>query len=227
MKLSSYTIDILKNFAKIRSSIIIRKGSYLITKNETGEVMAWAALDDSFPENCCIFDLNVFLSIITMFNDNETEFDFHPNHINIGNGNTTVKYKLAGQIIYDDMDEFTPKGKPNISNPSFTLELSEHQMKSMIKSASILNLNVISFTTNGVRAYSSQNGSENEYTFKMNVDGDSSVKAVIGVHNFNMLSGNYRVEVYDEYKCVKFINTDVGDLEYIIMYHETGESEND
>lgn len=225
MKLSKYTLSILKNFAKIRQSILIREGSGLITKNETGNMMAYAAVDDFFPQNCCIFDLNVFLQILSMFHIDEVELDFNKEYVEIGNNETKVKYFLANEAIYEDMNEKIPSTKPKLNEPTFRLDLSAEEIAGLTKGLAVLSLDTISISPNGVRAYSTKSGSSNDYTLNKSAGVDVDATAIIDGGLLDLYAGDYTINVHHEYNCVHFVNKTYGELEYYIMYKQLGASE--
>ncbi len=58
MQLSEKTIGILKNFATINQSILIKDGSNINTMSVQKNVLASAVVEESFPQEFGIYDLN-------------------------------------------------------------------------------------------------------------------------------------------------------------------------
>ena len=75
MKISDNTIKILKNFSSINQSILFRTGSTIRTKSPLSTIAAQAVVDEMFPFEFGIYDLNQFLSVVSLFED--PDFDFH------------------------------------------------------------------------------------------------------------------------------------------------------
>ena len=76
MKLSNETLTVLKNFSSINQGIQFKKGSKLTTVSSGKTVLAQANLKDVFPQDFCIYDLNQFLSVNSLFKDSaELEFN--------------------------------------------------------------------------------------------------------------------------------------------------------
>ena len=77
MKISEETIDVLKNFSTINQNLLIKQGNVLTTMSSMKNIMAKATVKEDFPQEVAIYDLNEFLSAISIFQ--KPEFDFlHP-----------------------------------------------------------------------------------------------------------------------------------------------------
>ena len=61
MKIDANTMTILKNFAKINSSILINEGNILKTVSPTKTIVGKAAVSTVFEQKFAIYDLNRFL----------------------------------------------------------------------------------------------------------------------------------------------------------------------
>ena len=56
MKLSSETLTVLQNFAKLNSGIQFKAGNKIKTISTGKNVLAEATLKDSFPQDFCVYD---------------------------------------------------------------------------------------------------------------------------------------------------------------------------
>jgi hypothetical protein len=63
MKLSTETLNVLKNFSAINEGIEFKKGNTLKTMSSGKTVLAEASLKDSFTDEFCVDDLNEFLQV--------------------------------------------------------------------------------------------------------------------------------------------------------------------
>jgi len=61
MKLSDSTLTVLKNFAGINNSILVKQGSKLRTISVAKNILAEANISEDFPKDVAIYDLNQFL----------------------------------------------------------------------------------------------------------------------------------------------------------------------
>ena len=66
MKLSKHTLNMLKNFSDINMSIEIKKGNLLRTVSVQKNILAQAKLEDEFPKDFAIYELNRFLGAVSL-----------------------------------------------------------------------------------------------------------------------------------------------------------------
>ena len=69
MNLSSSSLTILKNFASINPGIFFRVGNTLKTISPAKNILAIADIEDNIESDFGIYDLNNFLSLISMHKD--------------------------------------------------------------------------------------------------------------------------------------------------------------
>ena len=93
MKLSDTTLTILKNFASINQGIKITEGNTLSTISPLKTLLSKATIADSFDKNFCIYDLNRFLSTLSLFKDPELQFSESAVVIKDGTYNPNVGYQ--------------------------------------------------------------------------------------------------------------------------------------
>ena len=67
MELKESTISVLKNYAGINPNIVIEAGNKIKTMTEARNVMSSATLDNDFPQRFGIYDLNEFLSCLSLY----------------------------------------------------------------------------------------------------------------------------------------------------------------
>ena len=94
MKLSDQTLNILKNFAGINNSILVKQGTQLRTISVAKNILAEAAIEEDFPRDFAVYDLNQFLNGLSLHQD--PDLDFSPeSYISIKEGKRRVKYFYA------------------------------------------------------------------------------------------------------------------------------------
>ena len=92
--LSKTTLDVLKNFATINSSIVFRAGNTLRTISNAENILAKYTSEESFPTDFAIYDLGQFLSGISLFDNPQLDFtsgDF----VTIRGGGRSAKYYFS------------------------------------------------------------------------------------------------------------------------------------
>ena len=97
MKLSNETLTILKNFASINSGLEFKEGNKLATMSPTKTVLAKATIADSFPQTFCVYDLNEFLSVYSLYKD--SEFDFDDVNVIFKSGRNKIKYRKTPKTM--------------------------------------------------------------------------------------------------------------------------------
>ena len=99
MKLSDSTLTVLKNFAGINNSILVKEGKKLRTISVAKNILAEANITEEFPRDVAIYDLNQFLNGLSLHAD--PDLDFTPDsYITIKEGKRRVKYFYADpQVI--------------------------------------------------------------------------------------------------------------------------------
>ena len=75
MKLSNETVTVLKNFSTINQNLVIKTGSDISTMSAMKNIVAKAKVKESFPKDFAIYDLNEFLSCLSLFEKPDLEFD--------------------------------------------------------------------------------------------------------------------------------------------------------
>ena len=74
MKLSDSTLTVLKNFAGINNSILVKEGSQLRTISVAKNILAEADIPEDFPRDVAIYDLNQFLNGLSLHQDPNLDF---------------------------------------------------------------------------------------------------------------------------------------------------------
>jgi hypothetical protein len=94
MKLSDNTLTILKNFAGINNSILVKQGTKLRTISVAKNILAEAEITEDFPREFAVYDLNQFLNGLSLHKDPDLDFT-DDSHITIREGKRRVKYFYA------------------------------------------------------------------------------------------------------------------------------------
>ena len=99
MNLSDNTLGILKNFAGINNSILVKEGNQLRTISVMKNILAEAEIPEDFPRQFGIYDLNQFLNGLSLHSDPNLDFT-EESYLTISEGRRKVKYFFADpQVI--------------------------------------------------------------------------------------------------------------------------------
>ena len=75
MKLSESTLSLLKNFSTINQSLLFKQGSRLRTISVMKKILAEVTIDEEFPKDFGIYDLNQFLNGLGLHQSPELDFE--------------------------------------------------------------------------------------------------------------------------------------------------------
>ena len=135
MKLSPETITILKNFASINQSILVKCGSKLSTISVMKNILAEAEVKESFSKDFAIYDLNQFLNGLGLHQDPDLDFQ-NNSHVIIREGKRRVKYFFADPDVI-----VTPPNKElSLPTEDVSFQLEHSQLDKMIKASAVYQL---------------------------------------------------------------------------------------
>lgn len=190
MKFSERTINILKNFATINQSVVLKPGKQLRTISPQKTIMAVANIDDEIPAEACIYDMSRFLSTYALFG--EPDIQIASNHFVISQGKKSNKYYFADKSMV-----ITPPEK-EISIPSNDVEVNVEwaDLQSVIKASGVLQLPEIAFDGDGetcsLTAIDSNNTTADKFGIELGATSDK-FRLIIKTENLKLLPQNYKV----------------------------------
>jgi hypothetical protein len=132
MKLSSETLTVLQNFAKLNSGIQFKTGNKIKTISTGKNVLAEATLKDSFPQDFCVYDLNKFLTIHSIGKDTDIDFDDINIIFNFGRNKTKYRKTEKESILIPPDKELT------LPSVDITFSLSKEDFDSIMKITNVL-----------------------------------------------------------------------------------------
>lgn len=194
--LSQDTNQILKNFATINSSIMIKTGNVLKTISVGENLIAEFKCEESFPQTFGIYDLSEFLAGMSLFDTPVLEFnDANFVHI-IGNGRK-AKYFFSNP-------EITLKAAPDreIKFPGADIEfnISAEDIKALKTASTVYSLPDISFCSDEnskitVKLFNveDETGSVYEQDVVGNATGECQIN--MKMENLRLHTGDYHVKI--------------------------------
>ena len=212
MKLSDNTLNVLKNFAGINNSILVKEGNKLRTISVAKNILAEADIPEEFPRDVAIYDLNQFLNGLGLHSD--PDLDFSPeSYIAIKEGKRRVKY------FYADPQVITapPEKEINLPTEDVCFQLDSTALDKLLKAAAVYQLPDLSAIGEAgvvkLVVRDKRNDTSNEYAV---VVGETDKDFVFNfrVENIKIIPGAYDVVVSSKLLS-KFSNTRY-DLKYYI-----------
>jgi len=198
MKLSSETIGILKNFGSINSGIFLKKGKIIKTVSSHKNILAQATIPDEIPADFGIYDLNEFLSVVSLHKDDlNLEFDSRNLIISGLKGRSKIKYRSCDVTML----VVPPDKSLVLSNPEIQFDLSIEDFRWVLDAANVLSSPQITVESDGTKitlnTLDVSNDSAHTESLELNVEGaGSKYKMVFKTENFSKLfSGPYEVKI--------------------------------
>ena len=135
MKLSDNTLTILKNFAGINNSILVKQGTKLRTISVAKNILAEAEIKEDFPRDFAVYDLNQFLNGLSLHQDPDLDFT-ETSYLSIREGKRRVKY------FYADPNVIISPPEKEITLPSedVTFQLDTTSLEKLLKAAAVYQL---------------------------------------------------------------------------------------
>ena len=194
MKLSSDTINLLKNFADINPNILVKEGNKLSTISTMKNILAEADISESFDQEFAIYDLPEFLRSIDLFAKPKLEFNGGSN-VMIADENSRQKIKY----FFADKSVITAPSKSITMPESFvSFTLKKEMFEKLMKGVTTLNLPDVSVVGDGknitLRAYDRKNNTSNTYSVDVG-ESDKKFEAHYKAENFKLVTDDYDVAI--------------------------------
>ena len=226
MKLSNETLTVLKNFSTINQGIQFKQGSKLTTVSSSKTVLAQANLKDEFPEEFCIYDLNQFLSVNSLFKD-KPELVFDDANVVFTSGRNKVKYrKTAKSMIVAAPDTKITLPSQDIS---FTMKAEDYHW--IMDTAKVLSSPHIAIQSDGdaVEIITFDAANDSAHVNSMQIEGlnggGKKYKIVFNTENFKMIPGSYEVVI--SFKGIGHFKNTKDNIQYWVAFEskhtKTGE----
>ena len=210
MKLSNGTINVLKNFSTINQNLVIKEGSDISTMSAMKNIVAKAKVEEDFIKEFAIYDLNEFLSALSLFE--KPDLDFQDDYVVITEEGSAKSLKYW----YSDPSVVTTPTK-DITMPSneVQFDFSSDSLAEITKAASVIGAPDMVLEKGKLRVTDKKNITANDYATELDVpDSDVDYKFWFKVENLKLLPGSYSVEVSSK-NISRFSNSNV-DIEYFI-----------
>jgi len=214
MQLSNDTKDVLKNFSTINQNLLVKSGNVINTMSAMKNIVAKATIPDTFANEFAIYDLNEFLSALSLFKNPTLDFKDQSVKLNEEGGGSAVNYFFSDPSV-------VTSPKTEIQMPSVDVEFTFTQdtFNQILKASAVLGVPdvVLKGTTGGdinLTVTDRKNDTSNEFSIKVGENSTSDFTHYFKVENLKLLSGNYKVEVSTK-GISHFVNVDKP-VEYFI-----------
>lgn len=193
MQLSKTTIEILSNFATINPSAVLKQGKFINTKSVNNVIYAEANIPDEIESELRIYSLSSFIGVTSMIGL-PSVINEDGEYITITNADSKSKAEIrmgdVGTIIH-------PKKSITFPVAEVVFELSIDHLKQIKKSASTMNLTLLSFVNvNGkiVARLSGAEGNQNKFEIEIcDYAGTAEFEFILLLSNLKMIDGDYKI----------------------------------
>lgn len=196
MKLSNDTLTVLKNFASINKNIMLKKGKTLKTISGGKNVIAEATISEEIPTDFGVYDLNEFLSILSLHKDDAVlNFDSENILISGQKGRSKTKYRFCapGMILS------APDKAVAMPDPEIAFELTADDFDWIMRAASVLSSPNIVIESDGstisVTTTDVTNSSAHTDSLEITKGNGDSYRMFFKTENIKNLAGGYDVKI--------------------------------
>tara|TARA_B100001029_G_scaffold55343_1_gene44605 strand:+ start:923 stop:1600 length:678 start_codon:yes stop_codon:yes gene_type:complete len=215
MKLSEHTTSVLKNFASINQNLVIKEGKTISTMSAMKNIVAKAEVDEDFPKEIAIYDLNEFLAALSLFTN--PVLDFSENYVMIteeGKTGNSLKYFYSDPSVVT-----TPSSEITMPETEVKFSLDSSDLSKVQRAASVIGSPDLVLEKNGTGSYltvkDKKNDTANNYSLDVDAEGNGEYNFFFKVDNLKLLPTNYDVNVSS--KNISYFKSQAGNaVEYWI-----------
>ena len=210
MKLSNETVSVLKNFSTINQNLVIKGGNKIATMSAMKNIVAKAEVLEEFPQEFAIYDLNEFLSAISLFSKPELEFQEGFVMITEEGTSKSLKYWYSDPSVVT-----TPTKDITMPECEVKFNLSSDTLSTVTKAAAVIGAPDMALESGSLKVTDKKNDTANNYALDLDVDSQSeNYKFWFKVENLKLIQGSYDVQVSS--KNISHFKNSTGNVEYFI-----------
>jgi len=195
MKLSESTVAILKNFSTVNQSLQFKAGNTLKTISPLKTIFVEATVEENFPKEFALYDLNKLLAKVSLYK--EAHLGFDDDKINISTENKKksdyIKYCSPKIIIVP------PEKSISIGEADCSFSLSQEDLDWMKRSAGISGSPNFIFESDGDTiqfvATDVKDDSADQSKVEIGTGDGTKFRVVMKVENFKLMDGSYDVAI--------------------------------
>lgn len=193
MKLSDYTLAVLKNFSTINSGLVLQTGSKQRTMSPEKTILVEVDLEDSFNHRFGIYDLVQFLGNVTTLNNPDLEFS--DKFVKMSDGTFDLYYlSCSPELVISPPDKSLV-----MENPDVKFNLTNSILTKTLRLASMNGLPNLSFIGKDgsldLRVHEKSNDTSNYVNTKLIDYTGKDFMATFSAENFKIMPDDYDVEI--------------------------------
>lgn len=192
MKLSTKTIGLLQSFSQISSNLLVKPGNKLATRNTVNSIQGRANVEETFPQQFAIYDLNQFLSLISASQNPDIEFK-EKNLIIRSEDGLELEYFYADESLVTAPSENAPA-----LEDIYTFKLTSDHINRLIKTASIVSSTMLNVVAEKGKVMLTINDPKNSTAHNIKLplgDSDKVFNVKMNIDSFKVVPDDYTVRV--------------------------------
>lgn len=195
MQLSGDTRDVLKNFSTINQNLLVKSGNTINTMSAMKNIVAKATIPDTFNDEFAIYDLNEFLSALSLFKSPTLDFADKSVKLNEEGGGSSLNYFFSDPSVVT-----TPKTEITMPSVDVEFTFTQDTFNQIQKASAVLGVPdvVLKGSTGGnieLLVTDRKNDTSNDFSIVVGENSPSDFTFYFKVENLKLLSGDYKVEV--------------------------------
>ena len=178
MKLSEQTVSILKNYSAINQNLMIKEGSEISTMSAMKNIVSKATVEENFPVEFAIYDLNEFLSAMSLFTN--PDLDFKDDFVVItesGSKGRNLKYRDSEPSVVTTPSREVTMPSTEVTFPLQSNVLSEVQKAAAVIGAPDMVLEGMDVGSAVLKVTDKKNDTANSYDSHVDVQNEDSQKS--------------------------------------------------
>jgi hypothetical protein len=195
MKFSQKTIDVIKNFSTINQGMLFKQGKVLKTVSPQKNVMALANIEDEITNEFSVYDLNNFLTALSLTDDGE--FDFDDQHVILKSkqGRGVLNYRFTPQnmiVTPPEKDIVFPEAEVKVT-------LEKEDLDWIFRTSSVLGTPHVGIYSNGADVFATAFDGSGTTSHTTNLKLASGNNDVYNIHfkidSLKIIPGTYDISI--------------------------------
>jgi hypothetical protein len=186
---------VLKNFSSINQSLQFKSGNVLRTISPLKTIFVEATVNENFPKEFALYDLNKLLAKVSLYKEAHLSFDDDKVNISTENKKKSdfIKYCSPKIIIVP------PEKAITLGDPDCTFSISQEDLEWMKRSAGISGSPNFVFESDGETihfiATDVKDDSADVSKIEIGTGDGTKFRVVMKVENFKLMEGSYDVSI--------------------------------
>jgi hypothetical protein len=195
MKLSNDTLAVLKNFSAINQNLMVKSGDTIATMSSMKNIISKATLGDTFENEFAIYDLNEFLSALSLFKSPNLTFSDMSVKLEEEGGGASLKYFFSDPSIVT-----APKTEISMPDSDVEFTFTQDAFNQIVKASAVLGVPDLVLKTSAsgdvdLLVTDRKNDTSNDFSIKVGEGASKDATYYFKVENLKMMPGDYRVQV--------------------------------